>query len=601
MAGFVVSDCPAPDIYEAIFNALEASSQHLIGPMRPRLLVIPIRDEAGTVVGGLWGYTLFRWLHVQLLFVPETLRGHGVGARLMTLAESEARDRGCTGAQLSTFSFQASPFYQKLGYARFAEVQDYPPGHSLLHFRKLLDALPACEGHNFRDVLRRARDLAARGDDDAAKQAYTDALRLDPTHFSALNEIAALACASGHRSAARTALAQAVRFHPGNPLGRVNLGNLLCEDGDFAGARPHYEAALAVDPRLPEAHQGLARVLTELGDETAERHWREGFTGHATVNRRYRGTGPAVPLLLLVAARGGNIPTRHWIDDRRFAVTAIHAEFYDRTQPLPSHALVVNAIGDADLCGTALECAEAMLAGDKSPLINPPARVRATGRAANALRLARIPGVVTPKIVTLPRTAISAAGDPAFPLLLRAPGFHTGRHFVYVERRDELPRAVDSLPGDELLAIQYLDARGRDGLARKYRVMVIGDVLYPLHLAISDDWKVHYFTASMAEHAAHRDEESHFLSDMPAVLGQRATRALGAIGEMLGLDYAGIDFARGRDGSVIVFEANATMVIHPPGPEAMWDYRRDAIGGALEAAKKLLSHRVHPERGRSAG
>ena len=86
-------------------------------------------------------------------------------------------------------------------------------------------------------LIARARLLAARAEDDAAKSAYVDVLRRDPTHFAALNELAALAYASGYRSAARTAYEQAVRCLPDNPLGRVNLGNLFAEDQVFAGAR----------------------------------------------------------------------------------------------------------------------------------------------------------------------------------------------------------------------------------------------------------------------------------------------------------------------------------------------------------------------------
>jgi hypothetical protein len=143
-----------------------------------------------------------------------------------------------------------------------------------------------------------------------------------------------------------------------------------------------------------------------------------------------------------------------------------------------------------------------------------------------------------------------------------------------------------------LLAIDYLDARGADGMARKYRVMIIDGMLYPLHLAISADWKVHYFTADMAANAAHREEERRFLVDMPSVIGPRALAALGAIGQSLGLDYAGVDFGLGPDGALLLFEANATMVINPPDPDPMWDYRRAAILAALDAAKRMLLTRA---------
>jgi hypothetical protein len=441
-------------------------------------------------------------------------------------------------------------------------------------------------------ALKNARALAARGDDESAKREYVRLLHLDPTHAAGLNELGTLALASGHRAAARTAFAQAARCHPDDPVGLISLGNLLMEDGDFFEARRCYEAAVAADPKLPAAHQGMARVLAEFGDPAADFHWNKGFAGHAIVPKRYRGAGPGVPILLLVSARGGNIPTRHLIDDRVFAVTALYADFFDPAGPPPPHALAVNAIGDADLAGTALLGAEALLAGGTAPVINPPGRVRATGRVENARRLAELPGVIAPAIVSLSRSALRAAEGLNFPLLLRAPGFHTGRHFVHVASWDGLADAVAALPGEELLAIQYLDARGPDGHARKYRAMFVDGAVYPLHLAISSDWKVHYFSAAMAANAAHREEERRFLENMPGVLGARAMAALAGVGAKLGLDYAGIDFGLAANGSLLLFEANATMVVNPPEPDPIWDYRRSAIDAVLSAVDRMLLDRL---------
>jgi hypothetical protein len=250
---------------------------------------------------------------------------------------------------------------------------------------------------------------------------------------------------------------------------------------------------------------------------------------------------------------------------------------------------VVNAIGDADLCKGALERAEELLTRSAAPVINRPARVRTTGRADNARRLSGIPGVIVPRIERVSRREL---GRLQYPVLLRSPGFHTGRHFVYVPSLAAAGGAADSLAGEELLAIQYLDARGADGMARKYRVMFIDGRLYPLHLAVSPDWKVHYFTADMARNEAFRDEERRFLLDMPRVLGERALLALTGVMKTLDLEYAGVDFALAPDGSVLLFEANATMVVFPPGPDPQWDYRRAAIDAALQASRDMLDRRL---------
>ncbi len=449
------------------------------------------------------------------------------------------------------------------------------------------------------DALQRARALTRTGDDERARTAYLEILRSDPTHLHALTELGNLALAGGFRAAARTAYLQAVKHHPENPVVRVNLANVLRGDNDLVGARLHYEAALAIDARLHEAHQGMAWVLKDIDRDRAERHWQMGFTGHAIVTRPYRGTGAGISILLLVSARGGNIPTDLWISDRVFTVHAIYMEFYDSELPLPPHALVVNAIGDADLCAVALSRCEELLVRSPAPVVNRPIRVRATGRAQIARRLGAISGVIAPRIDTLHRTAILQADGLEFPLLLRRPGFHTGEHFIYVANRDGLRQAIDSLSGEELLVISYLDARGADGMSRKYRVMFVGGVLYPLHLAISADWKVHYFSSDMAHNAAFREEERRFLDDMPAALGGAAMRALQEICSTLRLEYAGMDFALAPDGSVLLFEANATMVVFPPGPDAIWDYRRRAVGDVLEAATRMLLQ--HAELGAANG
>jgi hypothetical protein len=165
----------------------------------------------------------------------------------------------------------------------------------------------------------------------------------------------------------------------------------------------------------------------------------------------------------------------------------------------------------------------------------------------------------------------------------------------------ELPMAAGSLPGDELLAIEFLDARGADGNARKYRAMFIDGRIFPLHAAISRQWKVHYFTADMADHPAHRSEDAAFLDDTQAVIGRKAMLALARIRDTLALDYGGIDFGLSPSGDVLVFEANATMVVNPPDADERWAYRRPAVNAILDAAKAMLLRKAAPPSLRKAG
>jgi aromatic-L-amino-acid/L-tryptophan decarboxylase len=438
--------------------------------------------------------------------------------------------------------------------------------------------------------FERACLLAETGRTPEARDAYIDVISREPAHREALNNLGTLLHETGYRTAARTSYAEAVNRHPGDPMSLVNLANVLVESGDLSTARGHYETALRTQPDHAQAHQGMARILAELGDRAgAARHRQLGFGSCPVVRVPYRGARPPVPLLLLAGSAGGNVPMRHFLDDRIFQTYIVFVEYYDLATPLPPHRIVFNAIGDADLAAPALAAAERLLALTNAPVINAPARVSVTGRSDNAQRLSGIPGVITSGAVTLPRALLAGPdAELEFPLLIRTPGFHTGRHFLRVESSAELPAALAELPGEDLTVLRFLDARGPDGKVRKYRVMMIDGELYPLHLAISGHWKVHYFTADMADHPKHRAEDAAFLDNMPAVLGPCAMAALAEIQLRLGLDYAGIDFGLSARGEVLLFEANATMVINPPEPAEMWAYRRPAVERICSAVRNML-------------
>lgn len=442
--------------------------------------------------------------------------------------------------------------------------------------------------------------LAELGRAEDAKAAYLELLARAPNHFGALNNFGNLVYAMGFKKAARTLYSRAVELHPDKPMGHVNLANLLAEKNEVEAAMRHYHAALSLDPEHVEANRGAAYLWTRLRDEPkADFHRRKAFAHRRVIEFPYTGAAPPIRLLLLVSASGGTIPMRHHMDESIFLASALFVEFYEPGMALPPHDLMVNTIGDADLCRAALEAAAGVAAKTSAPLINHPAKVLRTGRLENSRRLAEIDDVLAPRIKLAPREFFNRADAAAvlkaegftFPLLLRSPGFHTGQYFERVDDESTLAPATASVLGDELMAIQFIDGRAADGKIRKYRVMMIGGELYPLHAAISHDWKIHYFTAEMADNADHRAEDARFLDDMPAVLGPRAMKALRRIRETLGLEYAGIDFGLSPDGKIVLYEANATMVVNPPEKDARWDYRRPAVQRVLDAIRELLMRR----------
>ena len=219
----------------------------------------------------------------------------------------------------------------------------------------------------------RASLLRELGVFEAAKHDYLELLRRTPADFGALNDFGTLVLAAGYKDAARSLFSEAVRHHPDNPNGRVNLANLLFLTDEYEHARHHFEAALRADPDHVHAHRGMGNLLAELGDAAgARRHRDKAFKNNFLTTLPYRGDGPAISVLLLISAAGGNIPTASILDDRQFQAAVLVTEYADPKVPLPRHDLVFNSIGDADLCGEGLEAACAVLARTDRPLINDP-------------------------------------------------------------------------------------------------------------------------------------------------------------------------------------------------------------------------------------
>lgn len=125
-----LTDAPPATLRDELGQGLRAFNVELLGPIDGAPLAITIRSKDGALLGGLYGRTGFRRLFVELLFIPESLRGQGLGSKLLQQAEAEARRRNCLGAWLETLNADARRVYEGNGYRVFGEIADYPPGNT---------------------------------------------------------------------------------------------------------------------------------------------------------------------------------------------------------------------------------------------------------------------------------------------------------------------------------------------------------------------------------------------------------------------------------------------------------------------------------------
>ncbi|MHB2019727.1 MAG: tetratricopeptide repeat protein, partial [Candidatus Xenobia bacterium] len=416
-------------------------------------------------------------------------------------------------------------------------------------------------------LYARAFELDAHGERQDAINAYFTALRTDANHPEACRaalSLAQLLRSTGQGDTCVALLTQATKLWPDDPTVHVELADMLSDTDDPATAQQHYAIALQLDLSCQAAHKGLATLLLRQGNrEAALPHGHLGFQPPVKA-RRYRGREPGVPLLMAISVGGAGVPLEQFADDRIFQNWILVCDFLEGDVDLPEHRLLCNCIGDPEAGEAALDAVSRLIRRASVPIINHPDVVRQTTRTINAKRLATIPGVRTALVEEVAKPACTADNLSqmgfTWPLLVRAPGYQLGRYFERIDRAEETAAVIAEMPGDHVLVMEYIDyASPHDGLFRKYRAMTVDGVIYPLHLAVSDSWKVHYFSALMHDNESHRKEDERYLLDMPAALGDAAMHALERVKNMVALDYGGIDFGIDKNGDVIVFETNAAM------------------------------------------
>jgi ribosomal protein S18 acetylase RimI-like enzyme len=126
---------PADNDVRVLLNGIHDHNTQHSGDSEAQILTIFLRAQEGHVVGGVYGWTAFGWLKIDVLWGQKELRGQGFGTRLLAEAEAEGIQRGCKYATLDSFSFQAPELYKKHGYREFA-VLDNIAGKQTWHFLK---------------------------------------------------------------------------------------------------------------------------------------------------------------------------------------------------------------------------------------------------------------------------------------------------------------------------------------------------------------------------------------------------------------------------------------------------------------------------------
>lgn len=511
-------------------------------------------------------------------------------------------------------------------------------GKALLRSGKLSDAL---------EPLGRAAKIAPNDADtqndmavayqnlgklDEATQCYRALLRINPGNTALHDALGAMLCELGKFNEAEVEFRQALKIDPNNIQALINLGYVTGSLARWEEAEACYRLVLQKNPDFGEAHRRLGDLLARFASRSAEAipHLQRAIEFNAedagsvvtlgnvlmTLGRlnesreMFRRAQKIQPLitwpsrkgkaefsvLLLDAPGAGSTPVNYLAGWGAYECNfvGILPDFnYDMDLLLSKADVVVNMIADADNGHEVLPIALDLADRLNRPTVNHPRRIMATDRESVAKRLSDIPLCRVPKTRRL--LAADLTGEAlsrniaqfAMPVLIRCAGTHGGDDFEKVDNAEAIADFVAKHPDAVFYLSEFIDYSSADAYYRKYRVICINGQVLPYHLAIHNHWMVHHFRTDMANQVWMREEEEAFLKNPRAVFNDAHFAAFERIGRAMDLDYCGVDCSLDRDGNIVVFESNATMLVHDEKNEPFL-YKNPYIAKIKEAFDAML-------------
>jgi hypothetical protein len=323
---------------------------------------------------------------------------------------------------------------------------------------------------------------------------------------------------------------------------------------------------------------------------------------------------PRLRVLALAAATdmGSNTPIEFLLEEAGIELMVLYViPERELPVPLPEHDIAIVIASDSEDCRDALRKIDAAAARWPRPLLNPPALVGCLDRDKLCRLLAGIEGLTIPAtlVVTRERLADVArtaealtdiAEDFSFPVIVRPRGSHAGSGLARIDTAEAMARYLAER-GEELFFIsRFIDYSSDDGLFRKYRLAFVDGKSYACHMAIANRWDIWYLNAGMSASAEKRLEEETFMRTFDIGFGRRHQAALAAMSERIGLDYFTIDCAETPDGSLLIFEADNTAVVHNMDPPHVFPYKPPQMRNIFDAFAAMLERRAGVAREQAA-
>jgi Flp pilus assembly protein TadD/glutathione synthase/RimK-type ligase-like ATP-grasp enzyme len=428
--------------------------------------------------------------------------------------------------------------------------------------------------------------------------AFDCAQVLAPTNAILCSNIGELRFTQKQPDAALEQFDRAVALDPSLVEAWCNKGIALTDLDRPDEAVAALSTALALQPDHIQAHLRMALALDALRrPEEAAKHRHEAARLRRVLVEPCTGPKVEARILFLCGSGRGDVPIEYIFDRSRFDRTLVFLTSpgagpapgspFDDIAP---YDVAFCTIADADRGTDDLDRAAAL----PIAMLNRPDRVAATRRDRLPELASGIPGLAVPPTWRVDREDLPRYLEHVVtqPLLIRPVGSHGGTDLALIREASELSEFLKPLPYRTFYLTEFRDYRSSDGFYRKYRFIFVDRQVYAYHLAIMDDWKVHYWRTDMARQEWMKREEEAFLADWTVVFPRGAKETLATLAQRLDLDYGGIDCGLTPNGEIVLFEANAAMLVHLDDDPEDFAYKHRYVPPIRAAVSTMILSRI---------
>ena len=414
--------------------------------------------------------------------------------------------------------------------------------------------------------------ILARGDLDRAAVCYESALKLNPRQLSARMNLLKTKNFITEDDTTKAFLMGMLAEEPDN-VGFLNqLGKIHYKLYERGQALDCFQRAVEIDPETADTLYWLAGLQQATGDsKAAEENYIRAVKIKPLIKVPAVKAVPDFSVLLIFAPFAGNTPTEYLLAKPPYEIN-ISPLFPQVASDLnllrSSGDIVINFVSDADQGRSVLPLVTTLVDQLGKPVINHPEKIQKTTREGIAMLLKNIPNCRLARVVrhaageAASAEALQKKIDFLLPLLARPAGTHGGDKFEKIDSFETLASFIQEEPTADHYLMEYIDYQSADGHFCKYRFIFVDGQILPYHLAIGDHWKVHHITTDMSKNLWMQAEEEAFLKNPTAVFSAKHYQALQSIQQAVGLEYFGIDCGLDKDDNLVIFEVNASMLVH---------------------------------------